>query len=114
MAACKFSNALNIRKLSLPVTCILQNPPSGVLVALAQLFDASGTPVTLKIAADGQSFVVPNTVAAGTWTLELRVVGGPDPLPSVRVVEDCDAAQRILTITDPVAKMARATLVVLP
>jgi len=114
MAACKFSNALNIQKSALPVTCILQNPPSGVIVAVGELFDAGGNPTTLKIGADGQSFVVPNTVTVGTWTLEVRVVGGPDPLPSVRVVEDCDAAQRILTITDPVAKMARATLVVLP
>lgn len=114
MPPCKFSPALNIRKSALPVTCKLQNPPQGVIIALAQLFDSSGTPTTLVISSDGQSFDIPNTVATGTWTLEVKVIGGPDPLPSVRLVEDCDAAQRILTITDPVAKMARAVLAVQP
>jgi len=113
VSVCKFSTKLNIQKSALPVICKLQNPPTGVIVALAQLFDASGNPTTLTIASDGQSFVIPSTIATGTWTLEVKVIGGPDPLPSVRVVEDCAAAQRILTITDPVSKVGTATLVVL-
>ena len=113
MSVCKFSTKLNIQKSALPVTCKLQNPPTGVIVALAQLFDANNNPTTLQIAADGQSFVIPNTIAAGTWDLEVKIIGGSAPPPTVRVVEDCDAEQRILSITNTVSKVGTATLVVL-
>ena len=110
MAACKFTVALKITKTDLPVTCKLQSPPADVTVALAQIFDATGAATNLTVSTDGQSFQIPNSIGVGNWTLEVKVVGGPNPIPSIHVVEDCDAAQRILTITDPVAKMAIAAL----
>jgi hypothetical protein len=112
VAACKFTPKRTIKKDDLPVTCKLQNPPSSVTIALAQLFDATGTATNLTISADGLSFVIPNTIATGSWTLVVRVQGGPNPIPSIHVVEDCDGSQRILTITDPTSKMARAAVVV--
>ncbi|MFZ0964630.1 MAG: hypothetical protein WAO35_27545 [Terriglobia bacterium] len=113
MAACKFTVGLKIKKTDLPVTCKLQNPPAGVNIALAQIFNATGPAPDLTISDDGQSFSIPNTIAAGNWTLEVRVVGGPDPLPSIHVVENCDASQRILTIVGTVSKMAQAAVEVL-
>jgi hypothetical protein len=112
MAACKFTSALAIKQSVLPVTCKLQNPPAGLTIALAQLFDVNGTATTLTVSADGQSFVIPKTIATGSWTVEVKVQGGPNPIPAIPVVENCDAAQLILTITDPVSKMARAAVVV--
>ena len=110
---CKFMSDLKINHTDLPVTCKLQNPPPGVTIKLAQIFDTTGTAINLPVSADGQSFVIPNIITAGDWTLEVRVAGGTDPIPSIHVVEDCDASQLILTITDPVAKMAQADLEVL-
>ena len=112
MAACKFTPTLTIKKSALPVTCKLQNPPSGVTIAKAQLLDKSGIATDLKVSNDGQSFVIPNSIIAGDWTLAVRVQGGKDPIPSVYLVEDCDASQRILVITDPVAKAAIAEIAV--
>jgi hypothetical protein len=114
MAACKFTNALTIRKSALPVTCVLQNPPNGATIELAELFDPTGVPTNLTVSADGQSFLIPNTVAAGNWQLEVRIIGGRDPIPAIHLIEDCDLSQRILTVADPVSKMARAALVVQP
>jgi hypothetical protein len=110
MAACKFTSGLTIKQSVLPVTCKLQNPPASLTIALAQLFDANGTATTLIVSADGQSFVIPKTIATGSWTLEVRIQGGPNPIPAIQVVENCDASQLILTITDPVSKMARAAV----
>jgi len=112
MAACKFTSGLAIKQSVLPVTCKLQNPPATLTVVLAQFFDVNGTATTLAVSADGQSFVIPKTIASGSWTLEVRVQGGPNPIPAIHVVEDCDASQLILTITDPISKMARAALAV--
>ena len=106
MAACKFSPTLNIKKSDLPVTCKLQNPQDGVTIALAQLLDEAGTATGLTVSDDGQSFVIPQSIVAGTWTLGVRVQGGSDPIPWIYVVEDCSASQRILVITDPEAKEA--------
>jgi hypothetical protein len=116
MAACKSmkdaNGVVHIPGAALPITCKLQNPPGGVTIALAELFDGTGTPTVLPISPDGQSFTIPNTIAKGNWDLEVRVQGGVDPIPAIHIVEDCDASQRILTITDPVAKMADADVVV--
>jgi hypothetical protein len=106
VAACKFSPTLNIKKSDLPVTCKLQNPQDGVTIALAQLLDEAGTATGLTVSDDGQSFVIPQSIVAGTWTLGVRVQGGSDPIPWIYVVEDCSASQRILVITDPEAKEA--------
>jgi len=117
MAACKFTTTLTIKQTDLPVTCKLQKLPKDVnikdvTIILAQMFDANGTPTTLPIAADGQSFSIPNTSAKGPWDIEVRVKGGKDPIPPIPIVEDCDKSQLILTITDPVAMLAHADVVV--
>jgi hypothetical protein len=104
---------LKIKHTDLPVTCKLQNPPNGVTIALAQMFDATGATTDLAVSADGQSFVIPNTITAGNWTLEVRVKNGRDPIPPIDVVEDCGASQRILTIVDPVSKMGQGGIEVL-
>jgi len=106
VAACKFTAARTIEKSDLPVTCKLQEHPGNLTIALAELFDSGGTPTVLTLSGDGLSFVIPSSIAAGDWTLAVRVQGGPDPIPSIHVVEDCDASQRILTITDPTSKAA--------
>ena len=106
VAACKFTAARTIEKSDLPVTCKLQEHPGNLTIALAELFDSGGTPTVLTLSGDGLSFVIPSSIAAGDWTLAVRVQGGPDPIPSIHVVEDCDASQRILTITDATSKAA--------
>ena len=112
MAACKFSSTLTIKKTDLPVTCKLQSPLDDVTLALVQIFDPAGKPTTLSISDDGLCFTIPDKTAAGTWDLEVRIQGGTFPIPAIHIVEQCDASQRILSITDPVSKMARATQVV--
>jgi len=113
MAACKFSPALTIKKSDLPVTSKLKDPPAGVTIGLAQLFDPSGKPTDLTCSNDKLSFPIPAATSQGNWNLEIRVQGGQFPIPAIDLVEDCDASQRILTVADPVAKAARAAIEVL-
>jgi hypothetical protein len=101
VAACKFTPTLKIKKSDLPVTCKLQNPPAGVAIALAQLLDNSGTATNLTLSSDGKSFVIPTSIVVGSWTLGVKVVGVADPFPTIFIVEDCTAAQRLLAIIDP-------------
>lgn len=112
MAACKFTDALTIKQSNLPVTCKLQNPPGGVTIAMAVFRDSTGSATSLTISGGGLCFPIPKTVAAGNWDLEVRVKGGTDPISPVDLVEDCDAGQLILTITDPRSKAAHAAVVV--
>jgi hypothetical protein len=118
MPACKFAPTptflplFNIKQADLPVTCKLQAPPAGVTIALAQMFDSTGTPTTLTVSADGLSFVVPRTITVGSWDLEARVQGGTFPIPAIPVVEDCNASQWLFVITDPNSKAARVGVAV--
>jgi hypothetical protein len=118
MPACKFTSTptflplFNIKKSDLPVMCKLQNPPAGVTIALAQMFDSTGTPISLTLSANGLSFAIPNTVAVGSWDLAVRVQGGTFPIPPILLVEDCDASQWLLTIADPNSKAAMVAVAV--
>ena len=113
VAECKFTSTLNNKKTALPVTCKLQNPPVGVTVALAQLLDNSGAATNLTISTDGKSFVIPDSIAAGSWTLGAKIVGGTKPLPTILIVEDCPTAQRLLAIIDP-DELATVKIAVVP
>lgn len=112
MPACKFAPTptflplFNIQQTSLPVTCKLQMPPEGVTIALAQLFDSTGTATTLTLSGGGQSFTIPNTVAAGSYDLAVRVQGGTFPISPVRIVENCTSSLLLLVVTDPNSKAA--------
>jgi hypothetical protein len=117
VATCKFKPAppppppdLVIKKSDLPVTCKLDNPPAGVQIALAEYFE-TGKPPTNLPSPDGRSFVIPQTVGSGR--LEVRITGGPNPIPPIRLIEDCDASQLVLIINDPVGKNGRADIKVL-
>jgi hypothetical protein len=114
VAACKFTRTrtslLTINKSDLPVTCKLKNPPAGVTIAAAEFFDSAGDCTDLSV--NGQSFVIPNTVATGAGDLEVRIQGGTFPIPAIDVVEDCDNSQYILTIADPNSKLGRTDVVV--
>jgi len=113
MATCKFTPWLTIKKADLPVTCKLQSPPSGLTIAPpVEMFDANGTATDLTVSTDGQSFVIPSSIAAGVWTLGVRVQGGPNPIPPIHIVEDCSGSQPILTIADPLSKAAIQQLTV--
>jgi hypothetical protein len=124
MAVCKFTPLpftppnlpkFGIKEADLPVTCKLSNPPSKVTIARARFYDAAGHTTTLDVSADGLSFNIPDSIAAGDGDLEVRIQvgpGGPNPIPAIDVVEDCDASQLILTITDPGSKAAAADVVV--
>jgi hypothetical protein len=111
MAECKFTSALAIKQSALPVTCKLQNPPAGVTIALAQLLDNSGAATNLPPSTDGKSFAISGSIAVGSWTLGVRVQGGANPLPTILVVEDCPAAQRLLAIIDA-SKLATVKIAV--
>jgi len=110
MAECKFTSALAIKQSALPVTCKLQNPPAGVTIALAQLLDNSGAATNLPPSTDGKSFTIPGSIAVGSWTLGVKVQGD-NPLPTILVVEDCPAAQRLLAIIDA-SKLATVKIAV--
>jgi hypothetical protein len=124
VAACKFTPLpstppslpyFSIKKASLPVTCRLNSPPAGVTIARARFYNAGGQVTTLDVSSDGESFTIPNTVAAGDGDLEVRVQvgpGGPDSIPTIYVVEDCDASQRIVTIEDSNSKLGGADVMV--
>jgi hypothetical protein len=115
MATSKFAPALTINQSDLPVTCKLLSPPAGVTIALAQFFDATGTAITLGISASSLNFVIPNTITAGSGTLEVKIVGGdPKKFVPVDVVEDVTPPVLILSIQDPISKFAVATVAVLP
>ena len=123
MVACKFTPLpspppglpnFSIKKADLPVTCKLDSPPAGVTIARARFYDAAGH-VTPLVSSDGLSFTIPDTVAAGDGDLEVRVQvgpGGPKTLPTIYVVEDCDASQRIVTIEDSNSKLGGANVMV--
>jgi hypothetical protein len=123
MAACKFTPVqvpkfqppkFNIKQADLPVTCKLNNPPNKVTIARARFFDAAGHVTTLDLSTDAKSFTIPNSVALGDGDLEVRIQvgsGGGSGVPT-DVVEDCDAAQLILTITDSGSKLASVDVVV--
>jgi hypothetical protein len=90
---------------SLPVTCVLDNPPTGVTIASVILADPTGTPTNL--ATDGMSFQIPS-VAKKEYNLAVKLVG---PLTAAaRVVEGCDNKTPIIKVTDLVYKAADCTL----
>jgi hypothetical protein len=112
----KFSQALTIQKSTLPVTCGINNPPPGVTIELAQIFDNSGIATTLGVSASGLSFVVPSTVPAGLCTLEVAVTGGAsDPLQwtPVNVVENTTPPTLMGTIVDGNSKFVTVAVAVL-
>jgi hypothetical protein len=113
MADSKFTPALTIHKSDLPITCKLDNPPKGLTIAAALLFDANGAQITLGISASKVSFVIPNTVIPGMATLEVAVTGGPKPFTGVKVVEDSTDQQLIMSILDPGTMFAIADVAVL-
>jgi hypothetical protein len=112
-----FSQAFTIQKSDLPVTCSLSSPPAGVTIALAQIFDATGTATTLGVSASGTSFTIPSTIPAGSCTLEVAVTGGAsNPLQwvAVDVVETTAPPTLIGTIVDGNSKFVAVSLAVLP
>ena len=64
----------SVARASLPVTCKLDTPPAGVSIAEVEFFDATGAATSLTVTG-GQSFVLPNTLPAGSGKLFVRVVG---------------------------------------
>ena len=116
MPAPKFLQALTIQKSILPVTCGLDSPPQGVTIALAQIFDNSGTATTLGISAGGTTFVIPSTIPAGSCTLEVAVSGGdPNPLQwtPVNVVESTTPPTLMGTIVDGNSKFVAIPMAVM-
>lgn len=115
MADPKFAPAITIHESDLPVTCMLNNPPAGVAISLAQIFDSTGTATNLGISAGGQSFVIPSTISTGAATLEVAVVGGdPNNWASVDVVESSTPPTLIGSIEDGDSKFLQASIAVLP
>jgi hypothetical protein len=115
MADPKFAPAITIHQSDLPATCMLNNPPAGVAISLAQIFDSTGTVTNLGISASGQSFVIPSTIATGSATLEVAVTGGADDPAAwapVDVVEN--ATPPILVGTIFAQKFVTASVAVLP
>jgi len=109
--------SLVIHQSDLPVTCMLNNPPAGVAISMAQIFDSTGTATTLGVSVDGQSFVIPSTIATGSATLEVAVAGGADdPLQwvPVDVVESANPPILIGTIGDGNSKFVAVSMAVLP
>jgi hypothetical protein len=107
--------SLVIHKSDLPVTCMLNNPPAGVEISAAQIYDSTGAPTPLTVSLGGQSFVIPGTIATGSATLEVAVDGGPDDSASwtpVNVVESTVPPTLIGTIY--AQKFVTASIAVLP
>jgi len=103
-----------VHKSDLPVTCVLDNPPAGVAISLAQIFDSTGTAVSLGVSASGQSFVIPSTIAAGLVTLEVAVIGGDDTnWQQVDVVESTTPPTLIGSIVSANNKLLQAPIAVL-
>lgn len=122
MAACKSTNVgggVQVHADSLPITCKLQNPPSGVTIAGAEYSVlGSGSSVPCPVAPDGQSFTfpappgadVPALAPGKTVILEVRIqdpLGSWDGSEPVWIVEDCDAQNLILAITSVASKLGQ-------
>jgi len=118
MGACKSTSVeggVQVLSAALPVTCKLQSPPDGVTIAGAEYYVGdSGTGISCKVSADGQSFVFPATEGVGggaikaqsTVYLEVRIQGPFDGSDPVWIVEDCDDQSLIVAVTSPIEKMA--------
>lgn len=105
---------LVIHKSDLPVTCMLDNPPAGVAISLAQIFDSSGTVTTLGVSASGQSFVIPNTISTGSAVLEVALIGGDNNhWKQVDVVESSTPPTLIGSIVSADNKLLQTSLAVL-
>lgn len=110
-----FTAAFTIDKSDLPVNCALENPPTDVTIALAQIFDATGTPITLGISASGTGFVIPSTIPVGSATLEVAVTGGgdADEFQPINVNEATTPPTLLGTIQDGNSKFVQVALEVL-
>jgi hypothetical protein len=114
MAACKCTKdatgTVTVAAAALPVSCKLQNPPSGVTISEAELFPAGGgNPINYPITS-GKSFNIPKPPQGTSGNLFVRIIGNYPAGTTIYVVEDCDSQTRILAITDRLAKYAYAPL----
>jgi hypothetical protein len=98
---------------SLPMNCILQNPPAGVTIAEVEFFPSGSNVGTSYPVAGGNTFTVPAMAAGTTGNLFVRIIGSYSLGTTIYVVEDCDAQTSILAITDRLSKAAYAVLEVL-
>lgn len=122
MAACKSSNdgsgtGVHVAAASLPITCKLQNPPSGVTIAGAEYAVlGSGQSTSCVIAADGQSFAFPaaaGALTAGTTVmLEVRIAGPFDGSYTQWLVEDCDQQTKLVAVSSSIEKLGQTQVVV--
>jgi len=119
MAACKSSSVdggVQVAASSLPITCKLQSPPTGVMIAGVEYYPSgTGKGISCKVSADGRSFTFPagaesggGAIAAGaTVVLEVRIEEPFDGSAPAWVVEDCDDESLILGVTSAIGKMAQ-------
>jgi hypothetical protein len=94
---------------SLPVTCMLDNPPTGITIGAAVLTDSTGKDTPLPVTG-GNSFQIPKTMAKNNYTLSVRLEGPLGLGVAVFVVEDCPAKTQVLFVGDPVSKLGQCIL----
>jgi hypothetical protein len=95
---------------SLPMNCVLQNPPAGVSIAEVEFFPSGSDAGSSYTVTGGNTFTVPAMATGATGNLLVRIIGSYSLGTTVYVVEDCDAQTPILAITDRLSKAAYAVL----
>jgi hypothetical protein len=114
MAACEstidINGTLKIPAAKLPVSCILQTPPSGITIVEAEFFPSGSAKPTSYPVTAGLSFSIPSLPSGTIGNLFVRIIGNWNGKTPIWVVEDCDNQAPIIAINSRVQKFGHTAL----